>query len=210
MERYQVVHGQRRASPPSGGDGGRGWAGQPDGQHCHRWASAECEIGEHGGRAHPAASPIPATRLAVDLGRVSIDGRHSWFAAHLLARRSWWRGRLLAVANAAFMGRWNIAPRSHPGDGRLYVFDTRAPPSVRWAAYRRLPSGSHVPHPCISQRRIVQAQFSFERPLDIYLDGRRHTRASHLDISVMPAALEVWVPEPVPSESPDSQVSETA
>ena len=57
-----------------------------------------------------------ATRVVADLGCVRIndgerisdnalmhDGRQ-WFVAHLVARRSWWRGQLLVVANASFMG----------------------------------------------------------------------------------------------------------
>ncbi len=34
-----------------------------------------------------------AQRLPVDLGAVLLDGRLHWFCAHLVARRSWLRGR---------------------------------------------------------------------------------------------------------------------
>ena len=70
-----------------------------------------------------AAAASAGTRVVVDVGAALIDGRLHWFVAHLVARRSWWRGRLLVAANASFIDRWNAAPRSHPGDGRLDVFD---------------------------------------------------------------------------------------
>ena len=136
----------------------------------------------------------PGARFEVDVGAALVDGRLHWFVAHLVARRSWWRGRLLVAANASFIGRWNAAPRSHPGDGRLDVFDASPRPSVRLAAWRRLPSGSHVPHPDITQRRTAAAQYDLDPALDVYLDGRRSARARTLSLRVEAGALEVWTP----------------
>src|SRR5690606_11974114 len=34
-------------------------------------------------------------RLPTDLGAVLLDGVQHWFVAHLVARRSWWRGRIV-------------------------------------------------------------------------------------------------------------------
>ena len=146
-------------------------------------------------RAAPSQQ-IAATgaRFEVDVGAALVDGRLGWFVAHLVARRSWWRGRLLVAANASFIGRWNAAPRSHPGDGRLDVFDASPPLSVRLAARRRLPAGDHVPHPDITQRRTASAQYDFDPALDVYLDGRRVGRASTLSLRVEAGALEVWIP----------------
>ena len=153
-----------------------------------------------------SAPPVAATgaRVAVDVGAALIDGRLHWFVAHLVARRSWWRGRLLVAANASFIGRWNAAPRSHPGDGRLDVFDASPPLTVRLAARRRLPSGTHVPHPNITQRRTAAAQYDFDPALDIYLDGRRLARARTLSLRVEPAALEVWIPGGKPGAAQSS------
>ena len=149
-----------------------------------------------GAGAQPGAdgARTTGTRVAVDVGAVLIDGLLHWFVAHLVARRSWWRGRLLIVANASFVGRWNVAPRAHPGDGRLDTFDAHPSPAVRLAARRRLPSGTHVPHPAIVQRRTAAAQYDLAPDLDVYLDGRRIARASSLSVRVEPAALEVWIP----------------
>ena len=147
--------------------------------------------------ARTASSPsLTATgaRFEVDVGAALVAGRLHWFVAHLVARRSWWRGRLLVAANASFVGRWNAAPRSHPGDGRLDVFDAAPPLMVRLAARRRLPSGTHVPHPQITQRRIAAAQYDLDPDLDVYLDGVRLGRAQTLSLRVEPGVLEVWIP----------------
>ncbi|MDE0162175.1 MAG: hypothetical protein OXL98_10625 [Acidimicrobiaceae bacterium] len=151
---------------------------------------------ENGGAPLGAAATTgtAGTRVAVDVGAALVDGRLHWFVAHLVARRSWWRGRLLVAANASFLGRWNAAPRSHPGDGRLDVFDADPPLPVRLAARRRLPSGTHVPHPRITQRRIAAAQYDLDPGLDVYLDGVRLDRARTLSLRVEPGALEVWIP----------------
>ena len=144
-----------------------------------------------------AAASRPVTgagaRFEVDVGAALVDGRLHWFVAHLVARRSWWRGRLLVAANASFVGRWNAAPRSHPGDGRIDVFDADPPLAVRLAARRRLPSGTHVPHPQITQRRIAAAQYDLDPDLDVYLDGVRLDRVRTLSLRVEPGALEAWI-----------------
>ncbi len=99
-----------------------------------------------------------ARRLPVDLGSVLIDGVHHWFTAHLVARRSWWRGPVVAVMNAQFRGAWNVAPKGHPNDGRLDVLEASMATTERLKARARLRSGSHVPHPDIRERRVTAVQ----------------------------------------------------
>ncbi len=139
---------------------------------------------------HAAAE---ATHVTVDLGEALLDGKLHWFVAHLVARNAWLRGRVLVAANAAFIGSWNIAPRAHPGDGRLYVLD--ADPSVgdRLKARSRLKSGAHVPHPDITVRRTSAAQFEFAQPIPIHLDGHRQVRAARLSVRLEPEALDIWI-----------------
>lgn len=60
-----------------------------------------------------------ARRMPVDLGEVLIDGQPHLFVAHLVVRRSWWQGRVVAAMNAQWIGRWDVAPKSHPNDGWL-------------------------------------------------------------------------------------------
>lgn len=130
-----------------------------------------------------------AVRLPVDLGSVLLDGRQHWFTAHLVARRSWWRGRVLAVMNAQWIGAWDVAPRSHPNDGLLDVFDGDLGLDDRLKARARLRTGTHVPHPGIAQQRVAALEIDLGRSVPIWLDGERIGEARHLAIQVEPDAL---------------------
>jgi hypothetical protein len=132
-------------------------------------------------------------RLPVDVGAVRVDGEPYWFVAHLVARRSWWRGRIVAVMNTDLLGDWHVAPRAHPGDGLLDVVDADPPVSDRLRARRRLPSGAHLPHPAITTSRVRRVAFDLDPPLDVWLDGARVGRGAHVEVSVEPDALTVVV-----------------
>ena len=80
--------------------------------------------------------------MPIDLVEVSLDGGEPVVAcAHVVARSPWHRGHwlrgpILAVMNAEFIGEWDVAPRGHPNDGRVEVFevdrhDVVAPPLGR-------------------------------------------------------------------------------
>lgn len=135
-----------------------------------------------------------ALHVTIDLGAVLVDGSLHWFLDHLIARRSWLRGRVLAVANAAFVGEWNVAPRAHPGDGKLDIVDVGAMSmGDRWQARKRLPMGTHLPHPDITVRRTDAAQFELDRPTPIWLDGRSIGPAQNLSVRLEPDAVDVWI-----------------
>lgn len=130
-----------------------------------------------------------AMQLPVDLGAVLVDGRLHWFVAHLVARRSWWTGRVVAAMNAQYLGVWDVAPKGHPNDGRLDVLDGDPPFGQRWQARRRLVTGTHVPHPAIEERRVTAVQLDLARPTPIELDGEAMGTATSLSIRVEPDAL---------------------
>lgn len=134
-----------------------------------------------------------AMTFSVDLGAALVDGRLHWFVAHLVARRSWWRGRAVSVMNAQWLGRWDLGPRSHPDDGLLDISDADLSLSQRLAARRRLPLGTHVPHPDIATRRTAAWQTDLRPPLDVWLDGEKLGRARELSVRVEPDALTVVV-----------------
>lgn len=134
-----------------------------------------------------------AMHFDVDVGSVLIDGRHHWFVAHLVARRSWWTGRIVAVMNAQWLGRWDLGPRAHPGDGLLDVSDADLALGDRLKARRRLRTGTHLPHPGITTRRVSAWRTDLAPSLDIRLDGVSVGRAHHLSVRVEPDALTVVV-----------------
>jgi diacylglycerol kinase family enzyme len=175
-EARAVVEAARRAGDPvpalglAGGDLCRTMGGRGD--------AARLRSGE-------------ALRAPVDLGSVLVDGRQHWFVAHLVVRRSWWWGRVVAAMNAEFLGPWDVAPRSHPNDGLLDVLDVE--PSMgltdRLTARRRLPAGAHLPHPAIRHTRVGAVQVELARPTPVWLDGQQVATARTLSVRVEPDAL---------------------
>lgn len=136
-----------------------------------------------------------ATLATVDVGEVLLDGRVRFFVAHAVVRgSSLWRGPVVAAMNAQFIGRWDVAPRSHPGDGLLDVLEVDAAMGLgdRWKAWRRLRSGTHLPHPAIAVRRVAALQLDVSG-LRVELDGVRQPPAEALSIRLRPDALRVAV-----------------
>lgn len=133
--------------------------------------------------------------LPVDIVRATIDAEHRWFAAHLVARRSWWRGEVVAAMNAQHLGRWDVAPRSHPNDGRIDI--VRVSPAMslrdRWRARSRAVQAAHVPHPDIEIRSATSASLQFARPMKLWLDGQLWATANSVELTVEPDALLVCV-----------------
>ena len=134
-----------------------------------------------------------ATVVPVDLGAVLVDGRLHWFVAHLVARRGWWRGRVVAVMNAQHLGPWDVAPRGHPNDGRLDVLDGDLSLGDRWKARSRLRTGTHVPHPGITERHVAALQLELAPGTHVWLDGEDVGPARSLSIRVEPDALRCVV-----------------
>jgi hypothetical protein len=132
-------------------------------------------------------------RLPVDLLRVEADGATWRAVAHVVARRSWWRGPIVAVMNVDRLGDWDVAPRAHPDDGRADVVevDPAMPIRARWQARRRLPSGSHVPHPQLAVRRIAADAWTFARPQRLWVDGVERGTVRSLRVVVEPDAAVV-------------------
>jgi diacylglycerol kinase family enzyme len=131
------------------------------------------------------------TTAPIDLGVVRLDGRSITFAAHVVVRSRHWRGPIAIVMNAQFIGAWDMAPRSHPNDGRLDVFEADLSLGDRWKAWRRLKLGTHVPHPGIRHRQIPSASLRFDAAREIYVDGTHCGSSTTLDVECRPDALHV-------------------
>jgi hypothetical protein len=134
-----------------------------------------------------------AVTFSCDLGVADLDDERRWFVAHAIARRSWWRGRAVAAMNAQWLGGWDLGPRSHPNDGLLDITDGSLPLGDRWKARRRLPTGTHLPHPELTVTRTAAADLAFDPPRDVWLDGEKVGRVRHLALSIEPDALRIVV-----------------
>jgi hypothetical protein len=135
------------------------------------------------------------TTASCDLGLALVDGKVRLFVAHVVVRgRSLWRGSAVGVLNAQYVGRWDVAPRAHPGDGKLDVVEVDPSLSVgdRWKAWRRLPAGAHVPHPRITARQVPAVQLDVDGRR-VVIDGEVLTGARTLSVRVEPDALTVVV-----------------
>lgn len=130
-----------------------------------------------------------ATMLPIDLGAVLVDGRLHWFVAHLVARRGWWHGRIVAAMNAQHLGPWDVAPRGHPNDGKLDVLEADLSIGDRWKARSRLRTGAHVPHPGITERHVAAVQVDLAPGTRVWLDGESLGEARSLAIRIEPDAL---------------------
>ena len=141
--------------------------------------------------------PTPGPQVAqfhIDLLRVHADVDELYAVAHVVARgRSWWRGAIAAAFNADRLGRWDAAPRAHPGDGLLDLIEVDAGMSLRqrWQAWRRLRTGTHVPHPAITVRRARAASWAFDPPRRLWVDGERRGFVRSLEVVVEPGAATV-------------------
>jgi hypothetical protein len=135
-----------------------------------------------------------ATQVSCDVGEVLVDGQLHWFVAHLVIGGPWWLRPTTVVANAAFWRSANMAPRAHPGDGKLDMIEARLALRQRLLSRRRLRSGSHIPHPDISTSRWENNQLDLGPRGDrVSLDGVAMGRAHRLVVRVEPSALVVYV-----------------
>jgi hypothetical protein len=136
-----------------------------------------------------------ATRLPLDLMRVEADGNTTWSAAHVVCRRSWWRGEVVLAMTAQYLDGRDVVPRGHPNDGRLDLLsvDPAMPARVRWQAARRARTGTHLPHPQLRTRQVASVDLAFARPLHLWVDGRRWRDASSVTLIVEPDAYVAYV-----------------
>jgi diacylglycerol kinase family enzyme len=133
-----------------------------------------------------------AMTFPVDLGTVEVDGRSSFFVAHVVAYSRLWRRTFIAL-NAQWRGAWDLGPRSHPNDGLLDTFDASLTFDDLWKVRARLPTGSHLPHPRIKERRAPQVTIAFARSVIIEVDGVVAGRARSLAVGLEPDALTVVI-----------------
>ncbi len=146
------------------------------------------------GGGTPGRFPGTVTTAPVDIVRVEADGRTTWAVAHVVARRGWWSGEVWMAMNAQYLGEYDVAPRSHPNDGKVDVVHVEAgmPRRARRQARERARTGSHLPHPQLVATQSQSATATFEQPLVIWVDGVRWGTASNITVTCEPDALVVY------------------
>jgi hypothetical protein len=139
------------------------------------------------------------TKLPIDVIDVTADDRELTAVAHVLAHRrsrlGLWRGPIIAVMNVDHRGSWDVAPRAHPNDGWLDVIEVDEAMSwrSRWQAWRRLPTGTHLPHPDIKTRRTRAETLAFDEPLGLWVDGVERGTVRSLSVAVRPDGAVIYV-----------------
>jgi hypothetical protein len=97
--------------------------------------------------------------------------------------------------NVDRLGRWDVAPRAHPNDGRADAVevDPAMGARARWQAWRRLRTGTHLPHPLLHNRSITAESWAFDRPLRLWVDGVERGTVRSLGVAVEPDAAFVHI-----------------
>ncbi len=97
----------------------------------------------------------------------------------------------IVIATGQFRHGLDLVPRGHPGDGRAEV-QVYALPRREWRRLRaRLATGTHVPHPGITQRTGARVAVSVDRAVPLEVDGRPTGRTDLLDVEVVPDAYRL-------------------
>ena len=146
------------------------------------------------GGGSPGRFPGPVMTAPIDLLRVEAAGRTTWAVAHVVARRSWWRGDVWLAMNAQFLGDYDVAPRSHPNDGKVDVIHVQPemPFRARLQARARSRTGTHLPHPDLRATQSASASAMFQQPLVVWVDGVRWGTAAEITVTCEPDALTVY------------------
>lgn len=149
---------------------------------------------------------VDVDMIHVDEGRLAVNSVVLGVPPHRLRRRDALvpvhvevDGRTLAadrattvlVVNGGWLAGNDVAPRAHPGDGRLDVQLYAVPRRQRRELRRRLTTASHLPHPDIVVRRARSLAVEFERPRSCTVDGCDEGRRDRIDVEVVPAALRL-------------------
>jgi YegS C-terminal NAD kinase beta sandwich-like domain len=97
----------------------------------------------------------------------------------------------IVVATGQFRRGLDLVPRGHPGDGRAEAQVYAVPARQRRALRARLATGTHVPHPAITQRSGARVTVSTDRRVALEIDGRPAPATDLVDVTVVPDAYRL-------------------
>lgn len=136
----------------------------------------------------------PKQLVQIDTIAVELDDGSTHTAiAHALLGHPVASRQSFAIMNAAFWNGRNIAPRAHPGDGKLDIVHLGTTGLDRIRAWRRMTTGTHVPHPAISISRRAAGEVRGPKAKSVWVDGRRVGRTSVLRYRLIPEAVTIGV-----------------
>ena len=133
-----------------------------------------------------------ATSVEVDVARVRTPLGEYLFVAHALVGRGPFTRGSHVVMNSQWFGELDLGPRSHPGDGLLDVTIGSLGLRQRRAALARARTGTHVPHPSLTERRGRSFSFATTRPRRLRVDGvvGGEARAFEFDLAT---SVRIWI-----------------
>ncbi len=97
------------------------------------------------------------------------------------------------ISTGQFRHGLDLVPRGHPGDGRaelqIYAVASRERRELR----ARLATGTHVPHPNITQRSGVHFTVDLDRRVPVEIDGRAAPATDLVTVTVVADAYRLLV-----------------
>jgi YegS C-terminal NAD kinase beta sandwich-like domain len=97
----------------------------------------------------------------------------------------------VVIAIGQFRHGLDLVPRGHPGDGRAEVQIYAVSGRERRALRARLATGTHVPHPHITQRTGRRIALTTNRRVPLEIDGRTAAAADVINVEVVPNAYRL-------------------
>ena len=100
----------------------------------------------------------------------------------------------VVIANGQYLDGSDLVPRGHPGDGRVEIQVYALTPGERAPMRRRLPSGTHLPHPRITTTsgRSIEVTTG-DRPWPLMIDGSPGTSVHLLGAAVRSPAIRLLI-----------------
>jgi hypothetical protein len=139
-----------------------------------------------------AAMHLPIDLLAVELGDGVVPGvvHRAAGTVHASTRT---RRPLAVIGNIGAWGPYRALPRAHPNDGLADAIWGDLSWRDLWIVRSRAVTGTHLPHPSITERRASTVEVTLSRTANWFVDGRSIGRAATATITVEPDAATVVV-----------------
>lgn len=97
----------------------------------------------------------------------------------------------IVIATGQFRRGLDVVPRGHPGDGRAEIQIYAVSNRQRRAVRARLATGTHVPHPDITQRTGAKVRVDLDRRVPVEIDGRPVPKSDLVDVAIVPNAYRL-------------------